>query len=177
VGYAGGEAKNPDYGNIGDHTETVQVDYDPRRISYEDLLALFWESHRPGQRAWRRQYMNAVFYHDEKQRLAALNSKAQVEEKTGRAVHTQILPLRSFTLAEAYHQKYLLRRDADLSRELKRIYPGLNEFINSTAVTRLNGYVGGYGSMAQLERELGTLGISAAGRKNLVERVRRSERN
>ena len=74
VGYAGGETRNPTYSHIGDHTETVQVDYDPRRITYEDLLVIFWESHSPRERAWGRQYMNAVFFHDEKQRLAAMAS-------------------------------------------------------------------------------------------------------
>lgn len=177
VGYAGGEAKNPDYGNIGDHTETVQVDFDPQRIAYEDLLAFFWERHRPGQRAWNRQYMNAVFFHDEKQRQSALVSKTKIEEMTGRSVQTQVLPLRSFTMAEEYHQKYLLRRDTDLMRELKRIYPVMTDLVNSTAAARLNGYVGGYGNIVQLKRELGLLGISSGSQKSLVELVRRSGRN
>jgi peptide-methionine (S)-S-oxide reductase len=162
VGYAGGETKHPDYGHMGDHTETVQLDYDPHRISYEELLALFWESHNPRERSWSRQYMNVIFYHDEQQRWAASASKARVEEKTGHAVHSQVLPLRSFTLAEAYHQKYLLRRETELARALKRIYPDMDDFINSTAVARLNGYVGGYGNMAQIESELAALGIGAA---------------
>jgi methionine-S-sulfoxide reductase len=166
VGYAGGETKHPDYGHMGDHTETVQLDYDPRSISYAELLALFWESHNPRERSWSRQYMNAIFYHDEKQRWAASVSKAKVEEKTGHAVHSQVLPLRSFTLAEAYHQKYLLRRETELARALTRIYPDMDDFINSTAVARLNGYVGGYGNVAQLERELEALGIGAVGRKH-----------
>jgi methionine-S-sulfoxide reductase len=166
VGYAGGETKNPDYGHMGDHTETVQLDYDPHRISYEALLALFWEGHNPREKSWSRQYMNAIFYHDEKQRWAALASKAKVEEETGCAVYSQVLPLRSFTLAEAYHQKYLLRRETDLVQALKRIYPDMNDFINSTAVARLNGYVGGYGNVAQIERELEALGIGAVGRKH-----------
>ncbi len=174
MGYAGGKAENPDYGHIGDHTETVQVDYDPSRITYEELLVVFWESHNPRERAWSSQYMNAVFYHNEKQRRAALASKAKVEEKTGRTVHTQILPVRSFTLAEAYHQKYMLRQNTDLSWHFKRIYPDLNDFINSTAVTRLNGYVGGYGNLSQLERESAVLGISEVIQKHLVKRVRRS---
>jgi peptide methionine sulfoxide reductase MsrA len=47
VGYAGGRQDNPDYGHIGDHTETVQVDYDPQRITYNGLLEIFWQSHKP----------------------------------------------------------------------------------------------------------------------------------
>ncbi len=161
---------------MGDHTETVQVDYDPKRTSFEQLLVFFWERHRPGQRAWGRQYMNAVFYHDEKQKQAALDSREKVADITGRKVHTQVLPLRSFTLAEDYHQKYLLRRDTDLMRQLKRIYPTTAGLVNSTAAARLNGYVGGYGNVAQLEREVALLGISESSQKALTELVRRSGR-
>ena len=96
---------------------------------------------------------------------------------TGRRVQTQVLPLRSFTMAEEYHQKYLLRRDTDLMRELKRIYPVMTDLVNSTAAARLNGYVGGYGNIVQLKRELGLLGISSGSQKSLVELVRRSGRN
>ncbi len=121
--------------------------------------------------------MNAVFYHDERQKLAALDSRAEMEEKTGRTVHTQVLPLKSFTLAEDYHQKYLLRRDTDLMRQMKRFYPTLMGLVDSTAAARLNGYVGGYGSMVQLERELELLGINDASQKTLTELVRRSGRD
>lgn len=177
MGYAGGEKENPNYSNMGDHTETVQVDYDPRRISFMELLVFFWERHRPGQRAWSRQYMNAVFYHDDAQQQAAMNSKAELEEKLERPVRTQILPLRSFTLAEDYHQKYLLNRRSELARELMRIYPIKRDFINSTAVTRLNGYVGGYGHADQLKREVDILGLSPSSREALIELVRRSGKN
>jgi len=47
VGYAGGSTNNPTYYNLGDHSETVQIDYDPTRISYEELLEVFWDSHNP----------------------------------------------------------------------------------------------------------------------------------
>lgn len=177
VGYAGGQTHNPDYGNIGDHTETVQVDFDPVKISYEELLAFFWKRHRPGERTWSRQYMNAVFYHDEQQKQSALDSKARLEGEIGHTVHTQVLPLRSFTLAEDYHQKYLLRRASDLMRELRGIYPTTMGLVNSTAAARLNGYVGGYGNMVQLKSELALLGISAASQKNLVDLVGRSGKN
>jgi len=66
VGYTGGSTKNPTYHSLGDHTETVQIDYDPTQISFEELLDVFWDSHRPTQRAWSRQYMAAVFFHNER---------------------------------------------------------------------------------------------------------------
>ncbi|MDZ7761250.1 MAG: peptide-methionine (S)-S-oxide reductase [Desulfovermiculus sp.] len=63
VGYSGGKKPNPTYHDLGDHTETLQVDYDPEAVSYPKLLEVFWESHSPEQSALSRQYMAAVFYH------------------------------------------------------------------------------------------------------------------
>lgn len=156
---------------IGDHTETVQIDYDPLRISYDDLLAIFWNSHEPTGHAWSNQYLNAIFFHDERQRQAALASKMALERANGRPVRTEVLPVRSFTLAEDYHQKYLLKRRTELMRELSLLYPEQTEFVNSTAVARINGYVGGYGSKAQLLREIDMLGLSPAARKTLLDLV------
>lgn len=173
AGYAGGTAPNPDYGNIGDHTEAVQVDYDPERISYGDLLEVFWESHRPTSPPWKRQYMNAIFFDDARQREAALASKAAVEKRLGRTVRTEVLPLRAFTRAEDYHQKYLLKRESDLLRELTRIYPLQRDLVDSTAAARLNGYAGGYGGPEQLSREIDSLGLSPEGRKKLEMLVHR----
>ena len=114
---------DPDYSNIGDHTETVQVDYDPERITYSQLLEIFWQSHRPDKQSWTRQYMNAVFYHNEQQQQLAMTSKAAVEQRIGRIVKTKVVPLRSFTKAEDYHQKYILKGHYELNKEMLRIYP------------------------------------------------------
>lgn len=173
MGYAGGRTPDPDYGNIGDHTETVQVDFDPQRISYEDLLAVFWDSHRPASPSPKRQYLRAVFYHDPDQEQAAMASRAAVERRLGRPLHTGVLPLRSFTRAEDYHQKYLLKREPDLIRELTRIYPRHGDLVDSTAAARLNGYAGGYAGAEQLAREIDQLGLSPEGRRKLEQRVRR----
>jgi methionine-S-sulfoxide reductase len=174
VGYAGGRTPHPDYGNIGDHTETVQLDYDPRQIRYEDLLTVFWDSHQPASRSFKRQYLHAVFYHDPGQEQAALASRAAVAGRLGGPLHTEVLPLRSFTLAEDYHQKYLLKRESALVQELARIYPRHRDFVDSTAAARLNGYAGGYGGRDQLAREIDLLGLSPAGRRTLEKRVQRS---
>jgi peptide-methionine (S)-S-oxide reductase len=176
VGYAGGLMDDPDYGNIGDHTETVQIDYDPRRISYTDLLAVFWQNHHPAEQSWSRQYLNAIFFHNEQQKQAALMSKAALEEKTGDRVRTEVLPLQSFNLAEDYHQKYLLKQHRDLAQELSRIYSNTQAFVNSTAVARLNGYAGGHGSSEQLSREIDSLGLSIQGRRTLDSMIREKRR-
>ncbi|BBO70358.1 hypothetical protein DSCA_42880 [Desulfosarcina alkanivorans] len=168
VGYAGGRQDNPDYGHIGDHTETVQVDYDPQRISYDGLLDIFWRSHKPTGRAWSRQYMNAIFYHDDRQRTLATVSRSAVEKKLGRQVKTEVAPLRTFTLAEDYHQKYILKQHDNLRAEMSRIYPVHRDLIDSTAAARLNGYAAGHGSRDQLAREIDRLGLTEAGRKAVV---------
>jgi len=172
VGYAGGRQANPDYSHIGDHTETVQVDFDPQRITYDALLDIFWQSHNPTSQSWSRQYKNAVFYHNDHQRQAAMSAKLAVEKKIGRKVKTDVAPLRTFTMAEDYHQKYLLKQSDDLNREMSRIYPIHQEFVDSTAAARLNGYAGGHGNNDQLVGEIDSLGLSDAGRKALMHLVK-----
>lgn len=171
VGYAGGEMKGPNYGNMGDHTETVQVDYDAGRITYAQLLDIFWGSHRPSSRNWSRQYMNAIFYHNDEQRRLAMDSKTVISQKNRGTIRTEVLPLRSFTLAENYHQKYMLKQHSKLKNEFSHIYPKHQDFVASTAVARLNGYAGGNGTRDQLSRELETLGLSTKGKRVLLEMV------
>lgn len=173
VGYAGGRMTAPTYVLMGDHTETVQMDFDPQRITYNQLLAIFWKSHEPTFQSWSRQYMHAVFYHNEAQRQQALISKAAVEQKIGREVKTEVAPIRSFTMAEDYHQKYLLKRHQALRSEMAYIYPNPQAFVDSTAVTRLNGYAGRHGTADQLSREIDFLGLSVEGKKRLADLVRR----
>ena len=163
--------KYPDYGNLGDHTETVQVDYDPRRVTYADLLDIFWKSHRPTERSWSRQYMNAIFYHDQRQRDLAMASKARMEKAIGRTVHTQVIPVETFYRAEDYHQKYLLNRHPRIAKAYARIYPHKKDYVDSTAVARVNGYVGGHGSLEQLRRELPDLGLGPELSRTLEELV------
>lgn len=175
MGYAGGLTRNPDYGNIGDHTEAVQIDYDPARISYTDLLDIFWNSHSPSGRQGSRQYMRAVFYRDQHQQALALRSKRAVQGPINGEVHTRIVPECSFTLAEDYHQKYHLKSYADLAREMRRIYPSEKDFVGSTAVARLNGYTGGYGGREQLHLEIDRLGLSSGSRRFLDNLVKGRE--
>lgn len=169
MGYAGGTQQNPTYHNLGDHTESLQVDFDPTRISYRELLELFWKGHTPTSRAWSRQYMAAVFTHDAAQRRAAEESKAALEASLGRTVQTQILPAGPFTLAEDYHQKYYLRQDRELLREFTAIYPSAADLVNSTAAARANGYAVGEGEPRQRAETVGRLGLSERARQRLLQ--------
>lgn len=130
---------------MGDHTEVISIDYDPTLLSYEQLLDRFWGSHRCQSINRSRQYMNAVFYRDEEQRLAAEKSLQQQANKLGidnKRVKTEILPVKTFTYAETYHQKYYLTRYPEIRDALTEIYPDGKSLADSTVATRLNAYLG-----------------------------------
>lgn len=113
--------------------------------------------------------MSVVFYHNEEQKSLALETKESEEARLGRPVFTEIIPFSEFYLAEDYHQKYYLGRESAILAELRAIYPDIGDFIASTAVARINGYVGGYGRLPTLEEELNLFGLSEAGRERLLE--------
>ena len=159
VGYTGGTKTNPTYYNLGDHTETVQIDYDPKKISYAQLLDIFWKSHDPTERVWSRQYMHIIFYHNEDQRRLALETKAHLEEKIKRKIYTGIVPAKEFYLAEDYHQKYYLRQSQRLMTVFNEIYAVDADFVASTAAARINGYLGGNGKETDMESELKSAGL------------------
>lgn len=168
VGYSGGTEENPSYLSIGSHSETVQISYDPEKISYAQLLDIFWDSHNPVHDTISRQYMSIVFYHDEEQKILATKSRQREETRLGREVVTEILPFSKFYPAENYHQKYYLRREPVLIEEYTNIYPDFDDFVLSTAVARVNGYAGGYGYITD-ENDIDKLGLSEAGEKRLLE--------
>ncbi len=118
VGYSGGRTDNPSYQDVCSHgtghAEVVEITFDPLRISYENLLALFWESHDPTQLNRQGpdvgdQYRSVIFYHSEVQRQAAEALLDELEKKRvfRKPIVTEIVPAAPFWEAEAYHQKYL----------------------------------------------------------------------
>jgi peptide-methionine (S)-S-oxide reductase len=121
VGYAGGTLENPSYRDVctdrTGHAEVVEVTYDPARVSYEDLLNVFWENHNPTQLNRQgpdvgTQYRSVIFYHSPEQQAAATASKEQLE-RSGRykkPIVTEITPAPAFYMAEEYHQQYLEKR-------------------------------------------------------------------
>jgi peptide-methionine (S)-S-oxide reductase len=120
VGYAGGTVPKPNYrtvcsGKTG-HAEVVQVEYDPARVSFEQLLEVFWQIHDPTTLNrqgpdFGTQYRSIIFYSDEHERKAAEESKRRLDEsgKLGRPIVTQIVPAAEFYRAEEYHQRYYER--------------------------------------------------------------------
>jgi peptide-methionine (S)-S-oxide reductase len=173
VGYAGGTSANPTYHRLGDHTETVEITYDPAVISYDELLDCFWHSHNPTLSTFSRQYMSIIFYHDEAQKEMAEASRDRRQADLGSLILTEIVPAGEFHPAEDYHQKYYLQQIKELTGELRAIYPDFNDFVASTAAARLNGYASGYGSPETLEEELESLGLSPEGENILMSLAER----
>lgn len=150
-----------------------QVDFDPTAISFEQLLDVFWEEHDPCARSWSKQYQAILFYGDETQRRVAEASAAKVADRLGRAVRTELRQLDRFYLAEDYHQKYALRRQRKLTADLRKLYPGEQAFVNSTAAARVNAHLDGHMSFEALRAELAKFGLRAigVGRLEGVERL------
>jgi peptide-methionine (S)-S-oxide reductase len=122
VGYAGGLTPNPTYEEVCSgmtgHTEAVFVVYDPKQVSYDALLKLFWESHDPTQGMRQgndvgTQYRSGIYYYSDAQRRAAEASKAAYDkalQSNGMGlITTEILPAPEFYFAEDYHQQYLAK--------------------------------------------------------------------
>ena len=170
MGCTGGTKKGPAYQDLGDHSEAIQIDYDPTRISYEQLLVIFWSTHNSCSRPGSRQYRSAIFYHNEEQKRLSLQTKAREETRRGK-IHTEIEPAAGFYLAEDYHQKFQLRQTEDLMKEFSVIYPRDKNFVASTAAARVNGYLGGNGTPETFKAGLDLLGLSPMGKKKLLERV------
>jgi peptide-methionine (S)-S-oxide reductase len=127
-------------------------------------------------RPWSSQYRSIIFYHDEEQRRLAEETREREAAKRGREILTQIVSFSEFYLAEDYHQKYRLRQVPELIHEFQALYPDVTDLVNSTAAARVNGYVGGHGTLAALQAEIDDLGLSPAGRERLLEIVSAFER-
>ncbi len=162
VGYAGGKKTSPTYRDLGDHTETIQIDYDPKEIGYEELLKIFLYNHDPTYPK-STQYRSMIFYHDKEQEKLAKDMKESNSD-----IITIIQPFKDFYPAEDYHQKYRLSMNKPLYMAFRDIYPDINDFVDSTAVTRANGYVSGHGHIETAE-ELRSLGLNSTGRKKLYD--------
>lgn len=169
MGYAGGSKANPTYHDLGDHSETIQVDYDPAQISYQVLLDVFWSSHSPTARSFSRQYASLIFYHNPEQKRLAEASLARETSESGRPIYTEIVPFTGFTLAETYHQKYRLQQVPALLREFRAVYPQDDDWIESTAAARVNGYLAGYGTLAALQASMEDLDLPPEARLRLLD--------
>ncbi len=121
VGYSGGSFDHPTYKDVCSdktgHAEVVQVEFDPARVSYGQLLEVFWKNHDPTTRNRQgpdvgSQYRSVIFYHTTEQSDTATASKERLESSRvyRRPIVTEIVPASTFWRAEEYHQQYLEKR-------------------------------------------------------------------
>jgi len=173
VGYAGGHSPNPTYHDLADHAEAVQVEFDPQVIDFETLLHMFWDAHDPTSALRSSQYRAELFCADEGQLAIAEASAETIAAKYGSPVATALRLRVPFHLAEDYHQKWRLRRHTALWQELQTHYMGEQALLGSTAAAKLNGYVSGGASRAQVERDLALMGLSDEANAGLIAAHRR----
>ena len=137
VGYTGGTEPHPTYKEVSagktGHAESIEVLYDPTRVSYERLLDVFWHNIDPTTRDrqfpdWGHQYRTVIFYHDESQHQLALASKEKWEKsgRFGAPIVTEIQPASAFWPAEDYHQKYYQK--SPVSYRLYHDHSGRDEY-------------------------------------------------
>jgi len=114
-GYSGGHTETPSYGDVCSgatgHAEVVEVEYDPEKVSYEELLEVFWKEHDPTQVNRQgldmgTQYRSAIFYTTPEQEAAAHASREKAQERYRKPIATEIAPASEFYRAEEYHQRY-----------------------------------------------------------------------
>lgn len=160
VGYTGGTTENPTYYQIGDHSEAVQLDFDPELISYSELLQEALREGAFGQHSNNRQYRSAVFYHNPQQQTEAHAAGIQELEAAG-----------IFTRAEEYHQKHFLQHGPE-AREFFARYPTSEAFTDATETARANAIASGRLNRDQIQALLPSLNISAATREMLLEHAK-----
>ena len=172
VGFAGGTTSSPIYRQMGDHTETVEVDFDPNILKYENILKYFWRNHYPNRDNYKgRQYISLLRYHNKQQKEKVENIKKEMEQELGEPIETEIGPYTNFTVAEERHQKYYLKRYPRALEQLEPLYPDLGLLVDSAFAARLNGFVKGYGNRTDLRQEIAGWRIKEDFREMLVEQL------
>lgn len=173
VGYAGGKKDKPTYRSIGDHTEAIQIEFDTKVLSFEKLLKVFWSSHDPCGGTWSTQYKSVLWTHGEAQAKTARAFVDAWQKQHKREATTQILAAPRFWIAEDYHQKYRLRGNKTLLHALFGKKPTEEQVRESTLTARVNGWISGHGTTAEIEAGVKALALSAKARDVLYKALGR----
>ena len=143
---------------MGDHSECVEIDFDPQIISLEKIIQHFWSIHNPNRANYKgRQYLSIILFENAEQEQIVYKIKGEIETRLGESVQTEIAPSQKFTLAEDKHQKYYLKRYLKAYATLLEYYGSHESFMNSTVVARLNGFVKGYCTLSDIKNEISIL--------------------
>jgi len=175
VGYCGGIKPNPDYHDLKDHSETLQIQFDTSVVTYWGLLKIFWNRHDYAEPI-EQQYKSAIFYHTEQQRQEAQASLELVKKGEwgqacyrGMAPLTAIQPATTFYIAELYHQKYFLQCNKEVFKLLQ--YVERLDLIDDPVATSINGYLHGSGSVDWFMGEVDTWPLPFAAKYSLLRHV------
>jgi peptide-methionine (S)-S-oxide reductase len=143
VGYAGGVQADPTYRSIKDHTEVIEIEYDPTQITYDKLLTLFAEFHDPTQRIGSRQYISLLLFGDSAEEAAIKSWRETYEKTSKRPIATVVQKFDKFYEAERYHQKYHLQNDTRIMSAF-----GLTpaDLVGSVLAAKLSAFVMGFAS-------------------------------
>lgn len=151
----------------------VQVDFNTSLLSYQALLEHFWNSHNPNRDSYKgRQYLSLLLYQDASELAAIQSVKNKLEKQSSMAIQTEIAPFNSFTLAEERHQKYFIKRYPDAVNKLQELYPSFEIFNNATLPARLNSFVKGWVTMAELRSEIKNWPIAEAEQEKLLHTIK-----
>ncbi|KQX53914.1 peptide-methionine (S)-S-oxide reductase MsrA [Paenibacillus sp. Root444D2] len=174
VGFAGGTTDHPTYRQLGDHTETVDMDFDSSIVSLETLLNVFWSSHNPvnindykGQ-----QYRSLILFRDPTQNNVIREVKRTTEERGQGILDTEVAPFTVFYPAEDRLQKYYLKRYPDAIKKLRTIIPTDEELTNATLAARLNGLAKGYTNLEKIINEIRTWQISGEEQEEIIHLIK-----
>jgi len=158
VGFCGGTTPSPSYEDVGDHTLAVNVHYDPKRVKYEQLLHVFWNYHDIFSQNETPETQSTIFYHNRDQEEFAQELMAKEQAKHDHVISTVIRPFKEFINSDDEHQHFILQSNPDLMKVLgKRLRP--HQMAHSHLACRLEGYVAGFATPAEFDKELSDLHI------------------
>jgi len=171
TGYAGGKLADPTYRHMGDHTETVELDFDPELLSYAEILRVFWDNHNPlnindykG-----RQYQSMLLYRSQEQKIAIDRVLEERRESGQGEPATEIHPFTVFYPAEEKHQKYYLKRHPDAVEKLLTLYSSIPDMDGSTLGARLNGLAKGFANRSSIIEEVKDWQLPEFERERIIE--------
>ncbi|RKD88910.1 peptide-methionine (S)-S-oxide reductase [Halopiger aswanensis] len=143
VGYAGGTTPEPSYDAMGDHTEVVQLKYDPDQLSFGDLLEWAFAEHHPYKQPKKRQYQHIVFTEtaDQRDQLQTYLANAELDREE---IETRLEPLEDFHVAEEYHQKFQLRGKRWITEAFDGAGYDATAVRESPAAAKLNAHAAGH---------------------------------
>jgi peptide-methionine (S)-S-oxide reductase len=170
TGFAGGTTDNPHTRHAGDHTEVVDIEFDPEIVSLETILNVFWSSHNPVNinNYRERLYQSLVLYRDPAQREVIQAVMKSREERGNGMPDTEVASYAGFYPSEARNQKFYLKRFPDAIAKLKTLFAADEELADSMLAARLNGLAKGYTNMEKIIEEIRTWPISAEEQEAII---------